>query len=268
MPRPLALLALVSGDAFATWSLAVVDPETGEVGAAAATCGPFVWKTAALAPGAGAVVSLCATRLSARDDAADALAGGLTPEQALALVTDPDEDKDLSVRQFAIAGFAGPPVAFTGEGCDDWQGELLGEGYAAAGNILASEEVLRAATEAYEASHGLPMEERLMRALEAGAAEGGDSRCAPEVAAESAFILIADEEGERVDLTASDKDGAVVALREKLDAGERSNLHCSSAAGGGSSTWLALALLALLRRRRSQGQPQPQPSPRRVQSTT
>ncbi|MCB9762982.1 MAG: DUF1028 domain-containing protein [Alphaproteobacteria bacterium] len=246
----LLLATLLSAPAYATWSIVAVDPETGDVGAAGATCGPFVWKIAQVVPGHGAVVAQYDTSISARKDAAVALEDGATPEEALAGITAPGYDDDLAVRQYAVAGLAGPAAAFTGDDCADWNGERVEEHVAIVGNTLVGEAVVDAARDAFFADEGALLEERLLAALEAGAAEGGDQRCDPEDAAKSAFLFVAAEgdDGLTVELTASGA-GAVATLRDKVDAGKRQSCHCGAANPSGSWAWLAVLGLAFTRRR-------------------
>ena len=249
----LALSLLAPRAALATWSMVAVDPDTREVGAVGATCGPYVWMIGRVEPGAGAMVSLCGTNLGARKDVTEAMADGSTPDEALGEVTDAAYDDDLGIRQYAIAGFEGPTAVYTGDECDDWKGTHAEEHMAAAGNILADQVVLDEAVAAFHDSEGEALADRLLAALVAGAEQGGDSRCDPGVAAESAFIFVAGPDDKRpgIELTASDKDGAVWALEEKYASGKRRNWHCSSAGGAPGSTALLglLGLLGLARRR-------------------
>lgn len=256
----LLLWALGPATAHATWALVAVDPDSGEVGAAGATCGPMVWMIGQVEADVGAVVSLCATSLPARRDIARDLLDGATPQEALDAVLDPDQDDKLDLRQYAVAGFAGDAAAWSGAGCDAWLGEHADGNFAVAGNTLVSQEVLDQAVAAYQDAADQPLGERLLQGLEAGAAEGGDSRCDPDVAAKSAFLSVAAPgDGQRpgVDLTASDKDGAVAALRQKWDAGRQRTCHmqCSSASGPAPGLTLALSLLAAALRRKTRGSP-------------
>lgn len=242
--------------AWATWSIVGVDPDTREVGAAGATCGPMVWMIGRVEPDVGAAVSLCATRLSARKDLTEALADGDTPEDALAPLLRPADDADLGIRQYAVAAFTGPSAVFTGDECDDWKGAFAGDTFAAAGNTLASEDVLNEVVATYEATEGQPLAERLLAALEAGAAQGGDTRCDPDVAAKSAFLKVASpDDGHRpsIDLTGASHDGAVAELRARFDEGRDRSFHvqCSAASGAASAPLALAGLVALgLRRRR------------------
>lgn len=177
--------------ALATWSVAAVDPATQEVGIAGATCGPFVWMIAEVVPGKGVMAAQFATYLRAEREAAELLEADADPEEVIAALTDPGFDDKVALRQYGVAALNGPGATFTGAENDLPALGLTGQTWAVQGNTLASEEVVRAAAAALEATADLPLAERLMRALEAGSAEGGDQRCDPAQSAKSAFLFVA-----------------------------------------------------------------------------
>ncbi|WP_135827790.1 DUF1028 domain-containing protein [Halorussus halobius] len=80
--------------------------------------------------------------------------------------------------------------AFSGEECNDWYGHVEREGYTVAGNLLTGESVVDATAEAYSENRGgdAPLAERLIDALEAGHAEGGDKR--EDLHVQSAALLV------------------------------------------------------------------------------
>lgn len=93
-------------------------------------------------------------------------------EEALA-----KEDEDTRERfQLEVVDVAGRAAAFTGSRTLGWRGHRAGEGWAAAGNILAGRHVVEAMGQSFEAHGDLPLEERLLTALDAGVAAGGDRR--------------------------------------------------------------------------------------------
>lgn len=71
---------------------------------------------------------------------------------------------------------SGTAAAYTGAACIDWCGHAIGKGLSVAGNMLAGPQVLAATASAYEANAGMPFAERLIAALAAGEAAGGDKR--------------------------------------------------------------------------------------------
>lgn len=239
-------LLLTLAPAHATWSIAAVDPETQEVGIAGATCGPFVWGIAGVAPGAGVVAAQYDTWTAGRDLAVEALEAGDSAEEALQAVLDADEDDGW--RQWAVVGFDGVPAGFTGDEVEAPALIEAGETWSAQGNTLASEEVVRATAASFASSEG-GLAARLVAALAAGAGEGGDHRCDPEDAAKSAFVYVAAPDDGRepsTELRASGK-GAVDELVARFAEGDRS---CATGPGGGALAVL-VAVGALFGRRRS-----------------
>ncbi len=69
----------------------------------------------------------------------------------------------------------GEAAAFTGSACHHWAGHIVGKGFACAGNILVSQETVQAMAATFEAASG-SLAERMVAALAAGQAAGGDSR--------------------------------------------------------------------------------------------
>ena len=237
-------LAVWAPSALATWSLVALDPETGEVGAAAATCGKMVWVIAEVVPGRGAVVAQGDTLLDGRDHAAEAIRADRTPTEILFELTDPTFDPAFETRQYGVVARDGEPEAFTGAETED---VALSRGDATVtvqGNLLTGAAVVEDALAAFQDADGEPMEERLMRGLEAGAAQGGDSRCPPDRAAKSAFITVATVDGEVRTWRDRGYGPPIEGLRAELD-----GAGCSVTPSRGSIL-LALAGLVALRRRR------------------
>ncbi|WP_174729212.1 DUF1028 domain-containing protein [Mesobacillus harenae] len=86
------------------------------------------------------------------------------------------EDPNPEIRQFVIVDNTGKAVAFSGENCDGWYGHTVGENYGVAGNMLVGEDTIQEASKAFAESKGLPLAERLLKALQAGQDAGGDKR--------------------------------------------------------------------------------------------
>jgi uncharacterized Ntn-hydrolase superfamily protein len=101
------------------------------------------------------------------------LEAGMTPQQALDMMLRSDEGKNN--RQVAILDAQGRTAAWTGPSASDWKGHKCGVNYCAEGNTLAGPGVVDAMARSFESSSG-PLAERLLDALEAGQAEGGDRR--------------------------------------------------------------------------------------------
>lgn len=99
---------------------------------------------------------------------------GIAPEEIIKSLTGPDAGRDH--RQVHLIDAQGRIAAHTGTACIAWCGQVAGEGFSVAGNMLAGPKVVEDTARAYEAARGRPFAERLIRALEAGEAAGGDAR--------------------------------------------------------------------------------------------
>ena len=117
--------------------------------------------------------------------------------EALAVDRRRQEDEGRDHRQVGIVDLDGGAATYTGPSCLDWAGGLTGDGFAVQGNILTGPEVVEAMRDAFEASDiAAPLARRLLDALAAGDAAGGDSR-----GRQSAALLVVKEEGRRRRLT-------------------------------------------------------------------
>jgi uncharacterized Ntn-hydrolase superfamily protein len=104
----------------------------------------------------------------------EALDSGLAPGEVVIKLTNADPGRDH--RQLHMIDAKLRIAAYTGSACVDWCGHLSRDGFSVAGNMLAGPQVLVKTTEAFEKAEGLPFAERLLAALEAGEAAGGDKR--------------------------------------------------------------------------------------------
>lgn len=85
-------------------------------------------------------------------------------------------DEGIEFRQLGIVDSHGASVAFTGEQCDTWRGHLTGPNFAIVGNMLVGAQTLEAMKESFESDDSQPLSKRLLMALSAGEAAGGDKR--------------------------------------------------------------------------------------------
>jgi uncharacterized Ntn-hydrolase superfamily protein len=99
---------------------------------------------------------------------------GLSADDVVVRLTDADDQR--AERQLGVVDGAGKGASYTGAECKDWAGQRTGVGYAAQGNILASGATVDALAEAFEATAGKPLAERLLDCLDAAQAAGGDRR--------------------------------------------------------------------------------------------
>lgn len=160
---------------FSTYSIAAYDAEAGEWGVAVASCVPFAYHSVAWAEaGSGAVATQSWTNHYYGTDGIRLLAEGMTADEVVSILTSADSLSER--RQLGIVDIHGGSAAFTGSGCMEWAGSLQGPGYTIQGNILTGPEVVDQMEAAFLATEGMPLAERLLAALEAGEAAGGDSR--------------------------------------------------------------------------------------------
>lgn len=172
---------------FSTFSIIAYDPVTNELGVGVQSrafgAGAAVpWAEA----GVGAVATQAAANRTYGPKAMALLKQGLSPTEVVKRITDEDPGRDT--RQVAVIDAKGRSAVYTGKRVIDrnsdpqdrvhigaWAGHAAGQNFSAQGNTLASEEVVKAMARAYENSKG-EMAERLMEALDAGQAQGGDIR--------------------------------------------------------------------------------------------
>lgn len=179
-----------------TWSVVGVDPVSGDVGVAVASCvQSFGDAVAALVPGKGAAATQAGFDIDNRNRVYEAIQEGLTAEEVIRRVTDPEWDPELDRRQYGVvtmhdgfvraAGFTTPSrqgVTPGDDGVPRYAGVMAdaSRGVSSQGNTLVSEQVVRAPLDAFrwEDPAGFnTLADRLMRALEAGSIAGGDVRC-------------------------------------------------------------------------------------------
>lgn len=175
--------------AHATWSVAAVDEETGEVGVAVASCVGFeVSVVPVLVPGVGAAASQADISELSGDRLVESLESGASASEVVEAVVAADEAPED--RQFGVVVLGGGGAGWTGSDTFDVALDRRGAGelVSAQGNILVSEDVVSAAIAAFDASSG-ELADRLVEALVAGADEGGDSRCGDQAATSAALIV-------------------------------------------------------------------------------
>jgi uncharacterized Ntn-hydrolase superfamily protein len=158
-----------------TWSILARDRATGELGAAVAS--RFLAAGALVPRVEGGVGAACTQALVNPFHAPDALArlrAGEAPAQALAALIAADAGQ--ATRQVHVLSATGAIAQHTGADCIGWCGHVAGEDVSVAGNMLAGPEVVAATRDTFLATAGLPLAERLLAAMEAGEAAGGDKR--------------------------------------------------------------------------------------------
>ena len=137
--------------------------------------------------GLGAVATQALANVSYGPDGLHMLRAGGSAEAVVDRLTEADEGRDH--RQLGVVDAAGTAATFTGDSCFDWAGGVVGDGYCCQGNILAGPAVVEEMSRAFTAGSG-ELARRLLDALEAGEAAGGDRR-----GRQSAALLVVREGG-------------------------------------------------------------------------
>jgi uncharacterized Ntn-hydrolase superfamily protein len=141
----------------------------------------------------------------------DRLAAGDAPAAVLAALTAADAGRDQ--RQVHVLGAQGTPAAHTGAACVDWCGHQVHAGFSVAGNMLAGPQVLQATADAFVATAGQPLAERLLAAMQAGEAAGGDKRGKQA----AALRIQGDEDRAELDLRVDDHAEPLLELQRLYD---------------------------------------------------
>ena len=181
----------------ATFSILGYDPDTGMVGGAVqsrvfSVGNGVLWGKADV----GMVATQAVVDVSYGPQALELLGEGIAPAEIAETIWNNDPDPGYrnrtwpkAGRQFSVMNAEGKVATFTGPEASDWAGHVIGEYCSAQGNILAGPRVVQDMVTAFENTEG-HLSLRLMAALEAGQAAGGDSR-----GMQSAAMLIVQEDG-------------------------------------------------------------------------
>ncbi|MFZ4808016.1 MAG: DUF1028 domain-containing protein [Hyphomicrobiaceae bacterium] len=171
-----------------TWSIIAREAGSGRVGIAVATRFFAVGsRVPHIRTGVGAVATQAFVNKSYGPRGLDLMAGGLTAGAALDRLVAADSGRDH--RQVHLMDAAGASAAYTGSACIDWCGHHIGADFSVAGNMLAGSQVIARTAEAFTATAGQPLARRLIAAMRAGEAAGGDKR-----GRQSAALLVHDAE--------------------------------------------------------------------------
>lgn len=190
-----------------TFSIIAADPDTGEIGAAGATCvdGIAQWGGIKVLnkviPGRGGVNAqawICLNPHINLDNAIDQMETGLSPEEIILWLQENDacnaQSFNPAFRQYGVVDFDEDgnirTAAFTGSSADDWKGHIAGDNYAIQGNILIGEEVLSQMEAGFLETEGT-LAEKLMAAMQGANIPGADSRCLERgTSSTSAFLSV------------------------------------------------------------------------------
>ncbi|MBV1923165.1 MAG: DUF1028 domain-containing protein, partial [Flavobacteriaceae bacterium] len=181
-----------------TFSIVAVDPVTGEIGSAGATCLGFEDGAQAISDivlGVGAIHTQSYWHPTNQANARVRMEAGDSPQEIMDWLIANDVQGDATARQYTAVDLnAGNPrsAAFTGANCFAEFIHIAGPNYSIAGNILISEDVVNDMETAFLANTGT-LADKLMAAMQGAKRPGADARCLDDgVSSLSAFIRVAD----------------------------------------------------------------------------
>lgn len=157
-----------------TYTVAIRSPKTGEIGVGITTCSIAVGGLCLFHSTAGDLV--VSQAFASPEDGMvlkRAIDEGQTPAEGFERVR--QVDPNLSFRQILVVPVTGEILAHSGPDCRSWSGHLSGTDFVVAGNVLAGPQVVQAMHDCVLATEGLELGDRLLAALEAGRAAGGQA---------------------------------------------------------------------------------------------
>jgi uncharacterized Ntn-hydrolase superfamily protein len=198
----------------ATYSIVACDLDAGQWGVAVQSKFLAVGSVVPWAePRVGAIATQSYANPRYGPDGLALLREGRSAGEVVELLTSADDGR--AERQVGVVDAQGRAATFTGKACHDWAGGRTGNGYAAQGNILVSQETVDALAATFEQNGHLSLAERLVECLAAAQAAGGDRR-----GQQSASLLIVEEDAGYanlsdvvVDLRVDDHELPIVELR-------------------------------------------------------
>ena len=190
-----------------TWSIIAHDHATGHIGIAVAT---RFFAVGALVPhiatGLGGIATQALVNPYYGIDGLKLLREGRAPGEIVETLIAADGGRET--RQLHVMDVDGRIAAHTGKECIGWSGHAEGDGFSIAGNMLAGAAVLNETAKAYAASGKLPLAQRLIAAMKAGEAAGGDKRGKQSVA----LLICTTEAYPALDLRVDDHDDPLTEL--------------------------------------------------------
>jgi uncharacterized Ntn-hydrolase superfamily protein len=194
-----------------TWSIIARDPATGQIGIAVATRFFAVGaRVPHIVPGIGGIATQALVNPYYGIDGVKLLREGRSPREVIDTLIATDDGREA--RQLHVMDIKGRIAAHTGRECVDWCGNIQGDGFSLAGNMLTGAAVLDDTAKTYAANAALPFAQRLIAAMKTGEAAGGDKR-----GKQSAALLIhGEEEWSDLDLRVDDHTDPLAEL-ERLE---------------------------------------------------
>ena len=194
-----------------TWSIIARDSSTGQIGIAVATRFFAVGaRVPHIAAGLGGIATQAMVNPYYGIDGVKLLREGRSPREVIDTLIAADEGREA--RQLHVMDVNGRIAAHTGRECVCWCGHIQGDGFSLAGNMLAGAAVLDDTARAYVANATLPFAQRLIAAMKAGEAAGGDKRGKQS----AALVIHGEEEWSDLDLRVDDHPGPLAEL-ERLE---------------------------------------------------
>jgi uncharacterized Ntn-hydrolase superfamily protein len=194
-----------------TWSIIARDSLTGQIGIAVATRFFAVGaRVPHIAPGIGGIATQALVNPYYGIDGVKLLREGRSPREVIDTLTAADDGREA--RQLHIMDIKGRIAAHTGTDCVDWCGHIQGDGFSLAGNMLAGAAVLDDTAKTFIANASLPFAQRLIVAMKAGEAAGGDKRGKQS----AALVIQGEEEWSDLDLRVDDHTDPLAEL-ERLE---------------------------------------------------
>jgi uncharacterized Ntn-hydrolase superfamily protein len=226
----LAFILFIHDQAFATWSIIIIDPKTKEIGIAGASCTYNCYGIGRIIPGMGAIIVQAMSNNEAREKGVEMILAEASPEQIIKALQDTIFEPDRQQYAVITVKYIDQAKIYTGTSTKPFNGGLTDYGVSVQGNTLATEAELQAVMDAVQKGkkESLHISEILMTALEAGSNTGGDKRCG-EQKSTSAFIMVAGPNDKKPYLDLSifgqgqGKQNAVDLLRIKFDKWRKKN---------------------------------------------
>lgn len=203
-----------------TYSIVARDPATGHLGIAVASRFFAVGSAVPyMRGGVGAVATQAFVSPLYGTDGLRMLGEGKSPEEIIARLT--ERDDGAQQRQLHLIDSEGCNAAFTGAKCIDWAGHIVRENVSVAGNMLVGPQVLEETLRGYLDNAALPLAERLLCAMEAGEAAGGDKRGKQS----AALVIYRDQDFAWLNIRADDHADPLSELRRLYAVAQERYLH-------------------------------------------
>lgn len=176
----LLLILFISTNSFSqdTFSIVAIDPVTGEVGSAGASCigGSIILSD--VLPGRGVIHTQSYWNAANQNYARQLMLAGYSPQQIIDSLVARDAQNNSSIRQYAIVDLVngGRTKGFTGVNCFNYKNHIEGPTYCIAGNILLGQQVLDSMEARFLNTQG-SLADKLMAALQGAKMPGADTRC-------------------------------------------------------------------------------------------